>query len=288
MSIRNLLVPLAGAKSDQSTLETALLVARLFDGHLDALYVRLNPADQMPLLDEGQSVQGVQQLLNHFQKEIEDRANTARSQFDAFLKANQVKLCERPPAPGSPSASLQLATGVEAQEVAQRGGAYDLIVVDLALARSRGDAREALESALFSTGRPVLLAPPVQPKSIGETILLGWNRTAQSARTVLGAMPFLEQAKRVVVLMIATGAKQGPSPQDVARTLAWHNIKTEVKEITPDGRSVGRILLDEANEVDSDLLVMGAYSHSRWREKILGGVTKYVIEHAELPVFLVH
>ncbi len=84
---------MAGATSDQSTLETALLVARLFDGHLDALHVRLNPAGQMPLLVDGQSVQGVQQLLNHFQKEIEDRANTARGQFDAFLKANQVKLC---------------------------------------------------------------------------------------------------------------------------------------------------------------------------------------------------
>jgi nucleotide-binding universal stress UspA family protein len=288
MTFRNLLVPVVGEKSDRTTLETALLVARLFDGHLDALHVRGNSASQMPLLDESVDVQTVQRLLKQFQESIESRGNTAQSQFETFLQANQVELCKEPPAPNSPSASLQLTTGVEAQEVARIGGAYDLIVVDLALARSRNDSRETLEEVLFSTGRPVLLAPSAKPESIGDTILLGWNRTAQSARTVLSAMPFLEQAKRVIVLMVATGAKEGPSPQDVARTLAWHDIETEVKEIAPDGRSVGHVLLDEAKEVEADLLVMGAYSHSRFREKILGGVTKYVIEHAELPVFLAH
>jgi len=288
MTIRNILVPVAGAKSDQSTLETALLVARLFDGHFDALHVRLSALRQMPIPDESMSGQHVQKMLTHLGEEIEGRAKTARGQFDTFVKSNKVKLCEEPPAAESPSASWCDITGVEAEEVAQRGGAYDLIVGDLALARSRTASREAIESGLFSTGRPVLLAPPVTPESIGGTILLGWNRTAQSARTVLSAMPILEQAKRVVVLMVATGAKEGPSPQDVARTLAWHDIETEVKEIAPDGRSVGHVLLDEAKEVEADLLVMGAYSHSRLREMILGGVTKYVIDHAELPVFLAH
>lgn len=287
MSIRNLLVPLAGATSDQSTLETALLVARLFDGHLDALHVRLDPIRQLPIADETMVPNQLQELEN-IQKRIADLERAARAQFDRCLTSHRVQLCQEPPAAGSPSASWYDVTGIEAQEVARIGGAYDLVVIDLALARSRDDSRETLEEVLFSTGRPVLLAPSAQPKNIGDTILLGWNRTAQSARAVLSAMPFLERAKRVIVCMVATGAKQGPSPQDVARTLAWHDIQTEVKEITPDGRGVGRILLDEAKAADADLLAMGAYSHSRWREKILGGVTKYVIEHAELPVYLAH
>jgi nucleotide-binding universal stress UspA family protein len=287
MTIRNILIPVAGAKSDQCTLETALLVARLFDGHFDALHVRVDPIRQLPIADETMVPTRLQELEN-VQKKIADRERAARAYFDNCLASYQVELCQEPPAAKSPSASWHDVTGIEAEEVAQRGGAYDLIVGDLALARSRAASREALESGLFSTGRPVLLAPPATPKRIGDTILLGWNKTAQSARTVLSAMPFLERAKRVVILMVATGAKEGPSPQDVARTLAWHDIETEVKEIAPDGRSVGHVLLDEAKEVEADLLVMGAYSHSRWREKILGGVTKYVIDHAELPVFLAH
>jgi nucleotide-binding universal stress UspA family protein len=172
--------------------------------------------------------------------------------------------------------------------MARRGGAYDLIVIDLAAARLHSASQDTLETALFSSGRPVLLAPQIPPTRLGDTVFVGWNRTAQSARTVLGAMPFLKRAKRVVILMVATGAKQGPSPKDVARTLAWHDIKTEVKEVPPDGRGVGQILLDEAKEVEADLLIMGAYSGGRWKEMILGGVTKYVIEHAELPVFMAH
>jgi len=287
MTIRNILVPVAGAKSDQSTLETALLVARRFDGHLDALHVRVDPMRQLPLADETMIPQRLQELEN-IQKNIENRARAARAAFDVWLADNQVPLCEDPPAAGAPSGSWGDVTGVEAEEVARRGGAYDLIVADMELARSRDASRDALESGLFSTGRPALLAPPATPAQLGETILLGWNRTAQSARTVQGAMPILERAKRVVVLMVATGAKEGPSPQEVARTLAWHDIETEVREIKPDRRSVGEVLLDEATTVKADLLVMGAYSHSRWREKILGGVTKYVIDHAALPVFLTH
>ena len=287
MSLRNILVPVAGPKSAKSAFATALLVARRFDGHVDALHIRADPLRQLMIADETMIPSRLQELEN-VQKNIADRARAARATFDTWLADNQIALREDPPAAGGLSASWEEITGVEADEVARRGGAYDLIVVDMALARVRDASRDALESALFSTGRPALLAPPEPPAQLGETVLLGWNRTAQSARTVQGAMPFLERAKRVVVLMVTTGAKEGPGPEEIARTLGWHGIKAEVKEITPDRRSVGQILLEEAGAAKADLLVMGAYSHSRWREKILGGVTKYVIDHAELPVFLAH
>lgn len=287
MSIRNLLVPLAGVEHDQTALETALRVARIFNGHLDVLHVRPDPMRQLPIADETMVPDQLKSLEN-IQKRIADEEQAARAQFDSCLTAHGVHICQDPPAAALPSASWYDATGIEAPEVARMAGAYDLIVIDLALAKSRNDSRETLEEVLFSTGRPVLLAPSPVRTTIGNTILLGWNRTAQSARAVQSAMPILDRAKRVIVCMVATGAKQGPPPQDIARTLAWHDIQTEVKEITPDGRSVGRILLDEARKADADLLAMGAYSHSRWREKILGGVTKYVIENAEIPVFLAH
>ncbi|MDH3703826.1 MAG: universal stress protein, partial [Alphaproteobacteria bacterium] len=287
----------AGPKSAQNTLPTALLVARRFGGHVDALHIRVDPMRQLMIADETMIPSRLQELEN-VQINITERARAARAAFDMWLADNQVALRDDPPDAGAPdaggpaagavSASWDDITGTEADEVARRGGAYDLIVADMALARARDASRDALESALFSTGRPALLAPPEPPAQLGETILLGWNRTAQSARTVQGAMPLLERAKRVVVLMVATGAKEGPGPGEIARTLAWHGIKTEVREIEPDRRSVGQILLEDATAVQADLLVMGAYSHSRWREKILGGVTKYVIDHADLPVFLAH
>ena len=118
MTIRNILVPVAGAKSDQSTLETALLVARRFDGHLDALHVRVDPMRQLPLADETMIPQRLQELEN-IQKNIENRARAARAAFDVWLADNQVPLCEDPPAAGAPSGSWGDVTGVEAEEVAR-------------------------------------------------------------------------------------------------------------------------------------------------------------------------
>ena len=193
-----------------------------------------------------------------------------------------------PPPQQSPSASWHTMSGIEANEVTERGRAYDLIVVDHPSSAIREGARETVEAALFGTGRPVLVAPEIAPRTLGEIVVVGRNRTVQSARAVAEAMPFLERAERVVVFMVATGAKQGPSPQDIARTHAWNDIKAEVKEVPPESRRVGQILLHEAKQVGADLVVMGAYSHSRWREMILGGVTRYVLEHTEVPVLMAH
>jgi nucleotide-binding universal stress UspA family protein len=87
---------------------------------------------------------------------------------------------------------------------------------------------------------------------------------------------------------VATGAKSGPSAEEIAENLAWHGIATEVREIAPDYRSVGEVVLAEASAISADLLVMGAYSHSRIRQMILGGVTQHVFTHATLPVFMAH
>ena len=89
-------------------------------------------------------------------------------------------------------------------------------------------------------------------------------------------------------MSVTTGAKLGPSAEDIAANLAWYGISAEVLEIAPDHRSVGEVVLAEASTMGADLLVMGAYSHSRIREIILGGVTQHVITNATLPVFITH
>ncbi len=90
------------------------------------------------------------------------------------------------------------------------------------------------------------------------------------------------------MLSIATGAKQGPSLRQANRYLEWHAIGAWQVEVFPDGRPVGEILLTKAQELGADLRVMRAYSHARLRESILGGVTKYVPEDAEIPVLAFH
>ena len=116
--------------------------------------------------------------------------------------------------------------------------------------------------------------------------MIGWNRSAQAARAVHAALPMLERAGDVVILSVETGAKRGPSAEQMARYLAWHEVKAEVREFAPDNRSVGEVLLAEAEAAECDLLVTGAYSHSRLRDLLLGGVTRHVLAEADIPVLL--
>jgi nucleotide-binding universal stress UspA family protein len=148
---------------------------------------------------------------------------------------------------------------------------------------------QTVESALFSTGRPVLIAPPEPPKTLGETVLIGWNRSAQSARAFHAAKALLlDNAKQVRILSVTTGAKNGPSAEDIADCLAWRGIKAEIREFSPDNRSIGAVLLAEAGAIGADLIVMGAYTHSRLRQILLGNVTKHVLTHATVPLFMAH
>ena len=146
----------------------------------------------------------------------------------------------------------------------------------------------AAEAALFRTGRPVLVAPRQLPAAVGENVIIGYNRSPSAVHALTVAIPFLERASTVIVVAVKTGAKTGPSPREIATYLARHDVRTKVLEIEPDHREVGEVLLDEAEHVGADLLVMGAFSHSRLRELILGGVTRQVLQNAEIPVLMAH
>ena len=288
MTIRNILVSIGGAESDRNALDAALALARPFDGHIDGLYVRPDPQTYLRGTYGSAVALRFAEFSKHIARDIDERAEAAKGRFDEWVAAAQVTLCDGPPAPRSPSVSWMEAVGAQAQEVAGRGGVYDLVVAG----RPEGDMeevmREAVEAALFQTGRPMLLAPSPTANEIGKTVFVGWNRSAQAARALAAAMPIVTRAARVVLFMVATGVKEGPGLDEVARSLAWHGIEATINEVEPDRRSVGDRLLDEAADAGADLLVMGAYSHSRWREHMIGGVTRHILDHATMPVLMSH
>jgi len=98
----------------------------------------------------------------------------------------------------------------------------------------------------------------------------------------------LTRTGRVEIFSIATGAKEGPSAHDAARLLSWHGISAEVTEVPPELGPVAETVLARAQQTGVDLVVIGAYSHSRFREIVLGGVTQHILRHATVPVFMAH
>ncbi len=286
MTIRQILVPTMGPESTGSALETAFLMCRLFGAHAEALFIKPEARHILPASAGGLTPAIANEMSAAFRKEQQKAERLTRQKFDDLLAAYRLDYRENTlPAP-IPSASWSSAGGAPRDEIVARGAACDLLVVGRPTAEIV--SRPMIETALFETGRPVLVAPPGTPERLGENVLIGWNRSALAARAVLTAMPVLECAGRVTLMSVTTGAKQGPSAQAMARYLAWHEIQAEVRDVAPGQRPVGEALLSEAAGLGCDLIVMGAYSRGRFRELLLGGVTRHMLDSANIPVLMAH
>jgi nucleotide-binding universal stress UspA family protein len=146
----------------------------------------------------------------------------------------------------------------------------------------------ALETTLFESGRPLLLAPPKPVATLGDTICIAWNCSTESARCVGFAMPLLEQAKRVTVLTVEGGTVIGPSGAELSDRLKANGIASEARTVPDNGKGTGATILAETERLGCDLLIKGAYTQSRLRQMIFGGATSHILSHAEVPVLMAH
>jgi nucleotide-binding universal stress UspA family protein len=150
------------------------------------------------------------------------------------------------------------------------------------------------ESLVMDAGRPVLLLPRSahDPSFAIRRVLVAWNGSREAARAVGDAMPLLRRAEavRVVSAESASGERDGARlPEvDVAAWLARHGVRSELASVLRDERDVGAWLLSTANDFDADLIVAGAYGHSRIREFVLGGVTRTLLRSMAVPVLMSH
>jgi nucleotide-binding universal stress UspA family protein len=210
-------------------------------------------------------------------------AETMREYLDA-CRREQIPMDMVGPAVGKVTAQWHRETGKVANCIAEYGHASDLIIVERG---SHALTAQAMEGALFASGRPVLV-PGLRPPSL-DTIAIAWKPTRESARAVAAALPLLAQAKRVVIMSVSEGGSV--VAQDVERlatALRRHQSSVETVLVEPDSLYISNTLVNQAYRAGAGLMVMGAYGRPRLRELILGGVTTGVLDTSELPVFMVH
>ena len=286
MPIRKLLLPLTGTAAGESALATALTVARLWNAHVLALHVRVDSRDVAPLAGEGLSGAMIEEMMSATEKESHDRASAVHLMFDRFVTEHEVSLAEPRYGAGHATASFAAVTGREEDIVAQQARLSDLTIVPHPSADDDVSSSDALHAVLFDSGRPVMIAPQLPPATIGTRVCIAWNGTAESAAGVQAAMPWLQRAEAIRVLTAEGYQRRGPDGQDLGDYLALHGLRPDIATFQPVDRTVGGGLLRAAQEFGADLLCMGAYSHSRLRQLILGGVTRIVLEKAALPVIM--
>lgn len=291
MTIRKLLAPVSGDDTGRPALGAALHLAIAFGAHVEALHVRPDPQEAVPLLGEGVSGAMIEDLIRLTEEEAAGRAAAAAALFAETCAAFDVPVADSPSREG-PSAVLRDVVGREDDETVRRGRLADLIVMGRGADEAESAAGLALNAALFESGRPVLVAPPPGARdpgaAFGRRIGVAWNGSAEAARAVTAGLPLLARAEVVAVFSADTGATQTDAAADLAQYLRWHRIAAQIGSVPTISGPVGAALLEACKADDIDLLVMGAYTHSRLRELILGGVTRHALEASPIPLLMSH
>lgn len=176
--------------------------------------------------------------------------------------------------------------GTPARVFAVVGPVADLTVVSRPAAEGASRARAFLLGALLHSAKPVLLMPQAPRATVGKKIVIAWNQSADAAAAVTAALPLLTRAERVVVVSAGRENRLGPSSTQLARYLAHWDVSAE--RVRTKGKHVEREIERACRDLDGDLIVMGAYSRSRLRQLIFGGVTEHMLFKTNLPVLMLH
>ena len=284
--MRTMLVHMEDSPGLPFILQAAVLLARRFGSHIEALHVPQMLPSMLPLSPEGGLATA--DVMASLEQGAEDANQRLRAVFDQFMSAEDVVQTAIGAATDTPSASWNEAGQIDQDTLPGRGRVFDLIVVGRPVTGQFAPSMVALEAALFESGRPLLIVPPDPLQTIGNKIAIAWNGSTETARTLAFAMPLLGLAGEVLVIAVEEGMVPGPSGQDLAQNLTRNGIATRARHVRAEGRSVGAAMLEESRAFGADLLVKGAYTQSRLRQMIFGGATSHILAHADVPVFMAH
>jgi nucleotide-binding universal stress UspA family protein len=264
------------------------MAAKRFNAHVDVAFLRTDPRDAIPYLGEGISGALVDEFIQRAEEENTSQSHKARAAFDAWRGREPITLAESPTGSNAATCSWREIVGNADQNTDACGRLADLVIAARDTGEGTIENEVAFEASLMHSGRPLLLAAPGAGPTLGERVLIAWNGSAESARAVGAAMPFLETAAAVTAVSANEEGLEVTSSEALCHYLSWHGIAAKARSVESDGRDIGEILLEAAMADKADMLVMGAYSHSRLREYILGGATRYILDEGTIPVFMAH
>jgi nucleotide-binding universal stress UspA family protein len=278
--MKTILVPTEQNSTMQSTLQTALLLARKFDSYIEGFALRFAITDAVAM-DVASTIP-----LATFERESQEAAKDARKLFETFMQQQRV-----PHADGIKGA-LSYSWLEDALEgdyfVGSYGRVFDVTVLGRPGNDPHGPHMSTLEASLFESGRPCLIAPPSPPRTIGDNVLVAWNCSTEQARATAFAMPLLQRADRVTVLTVEGATVPGPTGEQIARYLQLNGIAATAVTRRTERQSAGETILTYAASLGCDLIVKGAYTQSRLRQMIFGGTTRHILANASLPVLTAH
>jgi nucleotide-binding universal stress UspA family protein len=274
MALRDILIHVDSSQQSQRRVNAAINLAAAHHAHLVGLYVV-----SYPYIPSHIRAQISQEFTEQQQEAVRQAAVKAETDFTERVTRAGIK------------AEWRCLEGDPVTVLARYSRYVDIAVVgqpDSKESETESDAVMA-DKLILSVGRPVLVIPNVgEYPVIGERILVAWDASRHATRALHDAMAFMLSAKHVSVVTVNPKRVEKESSADICLHLARHGVKAEAAQISASDIDAGDALLARAADQGTDLFVMGAYGHARWREIVLGGVTRYMLEYMTMPVLLSH
>lgn len=292
MSIKRILVPLPSFADHAGEIHTALSAAKLLAAHVEAFFISPPPPPPRVAATAygyGGRVAATAAPLDLAADERDRHARAARERFaEACATFGIPFLAEVNPAGALPAATWREAEGPYVELAMRRAAAFDLVIA--ASAALVASLKDIAEQSLMQTRRPVLLAASRPEMNLTDSAMIAWDESPECWHAVSAAIPFLKLAKSVQIVSVdRDAARRNDSQAEVVAYLRCHGVNASTQIVAPHLRSVGETLLAAAEENNIGMVVMGAYSHSRLREMLLGGATHHVLQNAVArPIFLMH
>lgn len=258
--------------ADATLSHAAAAAMALSEPTVCALHIRVDPLSTIMPTEEILSKEQEETLL----REGEAEGAAIKLVYEAWVK----KL------PADLVADWEDLTGTEAAQIGQHAKEAALLVMAVPTAATRGHALQAFHAALFDVHRPLLAVPPNHQAAPIQRILIGWKESEVSRRAIEAALPWLRQAADVQVVRV--GEADDGELASADQFLASLGVRATTRTVAENGMADGERLLEVAQAVQADWLVMGAYRHNRLVEWVFGGITRTVLDQAQLPVFMKH
>ncbi|MDJ1006432.1 MAG: universal stress protein [Paracoccaceae bacterium] len=279
MTYTTIATVLHDAAADRAAVETAAAFAETANGHLDAICLGI---DRVEL---GTHFAGANAIA------VQEAFQIAREEAETTFRAVEALLDGRPFGWDAQGYAIQI--GAVGQTVASKAQFADLIVIPKPYGDGRGAVDVAIaEAALFGTRSPVLVVPPDHDHGLKvDTVVLAWNDSPEALSAIRGAMPIIEKAAAVNIVIIdppSHGAHRSDPGGALAEALSRKGVRPDISVLARTMPKISDVLLRHLSDVSGDLLVMGAYGHSRFREAIFGGATRDLLEASEIPVLMAH
>ncbi len=287
MTIKSILCIFEGSQEELGAVNAAFLLAKTFRANIRFLHISQSPSNYIGVYEDGIVIR--QELILSIDEENRIRMDKAKELVRLLADRHLVPLDIKEYVNHHASAHFIHHSGDPDIIIGKEGIASDIIV----LGSSIKDGN--IMAALFNTGRPVLLLPQIDgiaPHELQDKVIsISWDSSMEAARAIFNAMPILKKAEKIHLL---TACKSGKIDENlnaynpIIKYLFEHGLKPDHIIIDPENHTVAETILNKAKELKSNLLVMGAYSHSRFREIILGSFTRDMLEKSDIPLLLSH